>query len=77
MHRLLRLTGDLFRIYATAARDRVDFNLGFIPATFTTPHPEDFDQTYMRALYDVGYGQATQAQGFPWMKAPPNFDPIG
>ena len=69
--------GDLFRIYATAARDRVDFNLGFIPATFTTPHPEDFDQTYMRALYDVGYGQATQAQGFPWMKAPPNFDPIG
>ena len=67
--------GDLYRIYATAARDGVDFNLGFIPATFTTPHPEDFDNNYMRALYDVGYGQA--AQGFPWMKAPPNFDPIG
>ena len=67
--------GDLYRIYATAARDHVDFNLGFIPATFTTPHPEDFDNTYMRALYDVGYGQASQ--GFPWMKAPPNFDPIG
>jgi len=67
--------GDLYRIYATAARDRVDFNLGFIPPTFTTPHAEDFDQTYMRALHDVGYGQA--AQGFQWMKAPPNFDPIG
>ena len=67
--------GDLYRIYATAARDGVDFNLGFIPATFTTPHPEDFDNNYMRALYDVGYGQA--AEGFPWMKAPPNFDPIG
>ena len=67
--------GDLYRIYATAARDGVDFNLGFIPATFTAPHPEDFDNNYMRALYDVGYGQA--AQGFPWLKAPPNFDPIG
>ena len=67
--------GDLYRIYATAARDHVDFNLGFIPATFTTPHPEDFDNAYMRALYDVGYGQA--AQGFPWLKSPPNFDPIG
>lgn len=67
--------GDLFRIYATAERDGVDFNLGFIPPTFSTPHPEDFDQTYMRALYDVGYDLALQ--GFPWMKAPPNFDPIG
>ena len=67
--------GDLFRIYATAERDGVDFNLGFIPPTFTTPHPEDFDQAYMRALYDVGYDLALR--GFPWMKAPPNFDPIG
>ena len=66
--------GDLYRIYATADRDGVDFNLGFIPPTFTTPHPEDFDQTYMRALYDVGYNLAIQ--GFPWMKAPPYFDPI-
>jgi predicted acylesterase/phospholipase RssA len=66
--------GDLFRIYATADRDGVDFNLGFIPSTFTTPHPEDFDQTFMRALYDVGYDLGLQ--GFPWLKAPPNFDPI-
>ena len=66
--------GDLYRIYATADRDGVDFNLGFIPPTFTTPHPEDFDQTYMRALYDVGYNLALQ--GFPWLKAPPNFDPV-
>jgi predicted acylesterase/phospholipase RssA len=66
--------GDIFRIYATADRDGVDFNLGFIPPTFTAPHPEDFDQTYMRALYDVGYDLTLQ--GFPWLKAPPNFDPV-
>jgi predicted acylesterase/phospholipase RssA len=66
--------GDLYRIYATAERDGVDFNLGFIPPTFTTPHPEDFDQTYMRALYDVGYDLAIR--GFPWLKAPPYFDPV-
>jgi predicted acylesterase/phospholipase RssA len=66
--------GDLFRIYATAERDGVDFNLGFIPPTFTTPHPEEFDNAYMRALYDVGYDLALR--GFPWMKAPPNFDPV-
>jgi predicted acylesterase/phospholipase RssA len=66
--------GDLFRIYATAERDGVDFNLAFIPPTFTTPHPEEFDNAYMRALYKVGYDLAIQ--GFPWIKAPPNFDPI-
>ena len=26
--------GDLYRIYATAQRDGVDFNLGFIPSSF-------------------------------------------
>jgi hypothetical protein len=42
--------GDLFRIYATAARDGVDFNLGLIPPTFTTGHLEDFDQTTARTV---------------------------
>jgi predicted acylesterase/phospholipase RssA len=64
--------GDLFRMYAAAQRDRVDFNLGFIPSTFNVPHVEEFDNTYMRALYDVGYEQALG--GFPWLKAPPNYE---
>ena len=66
--------GDLYRIYATAQRDSVDFNLGFIPSTFDEPHPEEFDNTYMRALYDVGYDMALK--GFPWQKLPPGFDPV-
>lgn len=63
--------GDLYRIYATAQRDGVDFNLGFIPSTFNEPHPEEFDNAYMRALYDTGYNMALK--GFPWLKVPPGF----
>jgi hypothetical protein len=65
--------GDLYRIYATSQRDGVDFNLGFIPSTFDEPHKEEFDNTYMRALYDVGYAMALK--GFPWQKLPPGFAP--
>ena len=32
--------GDLYRIYATAQRDGLDYNLTYIPATFNTPHTE-------------------------------------
>jgi predicted patatin/cPLA2 family phospholipase len=63
--------GDLYRIYATAQRDDVDFNLTFIPSTFAFPHKEEFDNEYMRKLYDVGYNFA--AKGSPWAKVPPGF----
>jgi hypothetical protein len=65
--------GDLYRIYATAQRDGVDFNLAFIPSTFDFPHKEEFDNAYMRKLYDVGYNFA--AKGVPWAKVPPGFAP--
>jgi hypothetical protein len=63
--------GDLYRIYATTQRDSVDFNLGFIPASFNLPHKEDFDNEYMRQLYATGYDMALQS--FPWFKVPPGF----
>ena len=63
--------GDTYRIYATAQRDGVDFNLTFIPASFNFPHKEEFDTEYMRALYDVGYDQGVK--GIPWAKVPPGF----
>jgi len=63
--------GDLYRIYATAQRDGVDFNLTFIPSSFNFPHKEEFDNEYMRKLYDVGYGQGRN--GVPWAKSPPGF----
>ncbi len=64
--------GDLYRIYATTQRDGVDFNLAFIPPTFNAPHKEEFDNSYMRALYGLGEDLATK--GYPWVKTPPGFD---
>jgi predicted acylesterase/phospholipase RssA len=67
--------GDLYRIYATAQRDGVEFNLTFIPSSFNFPHKEEFDNEYMRKLYDVGYDQARK--GVPWAKTPPGFSGPG
>lgn len=63
--------GDLYRIYATAQRDGVDYNLAFVPSSFNAPHKEEFDNAYMRELYGVGHDMALK--GFPWLKTPPGF----
>ena len=64
--------GDLYRVYSTTQRDGVDFNLTYIPSTFTVPHTEMFDPAYMKALYDVGLNAAKS--GFQWQKYPPGFE---
>ncbi len=63
--------GDLYRIYATAHRDGVQFNLAFIPSSFQAPHKEEFDTEYMRALYETAYDMGLK--GYPWTHAPPGF----
>jgi predicted acylesterase/phospholipase RssA len=63
--------GDLYRIYATAQRDGIDFNLTYIPSTFMIPHKEDFNTDYMRQLFKKGYDVAVT--GHPWEKSPPGF----
>lgn len=61
--------GDLYRIYSVAQRDHVAYQLAYIPPSFQTPHVEDFDPTYMKALYNLGYEMA--AKGYPWEARPP------
>lgn len=61
--------GDLYRIYATAQRDGVDFNLAAIPAEFSLKSHSPFERRYMRELYDVGYRAGRT--GYRWQKAPP------
>jgi predicted acylesterase/phospholipase RssA len=61
--------GDLYRIYATAQQDGLDYNLAIIPASFNYPHKEEFDTEYMRNLYATGEQMALQ--GYPWLKTPP------
>ena len=61
--------GDLYRIYDVTKRDGTDFNLAYIPASFTVPHTTQFDTAYMRQLYAFGFEQA--AAGYQWAKRPP------
>jgi hypothetical protein len=63
--------GDLYRIYVTTQRDQIDFNLAYIPSSFTTPHTKQFDTSYMRALYQTGYDLG--AKGYSWSKTPPGY----
>ena len=42
---------DLYRMYLVTQRARASFNLAYIGDDFDAEHKEDFDQTYMRALY--------------------------
>jgi hypothetical protein len=65
--------GDLYRIYWTALKDGIDYNLAYVPSSFNVPKKEDFDTEYMRQLFDVGYSMA--AKGYPWQKTPPGIQP--
>ena len=63
--------GDVYKMFAQSQRDDVDFNITSIPADFTEKGKSEFDQAYMRKLYDFGYriGQTQSA----WMKTPPDY----
>ncbi|MGH8592605.1 MAG: patatin-like phospholipase family protein [Gammaproteobacteria bacterium] len=61
--------GDLYKIYALAQRDGIDYNLAYIPKTFDAPHKEAFDTEYMRKLFQTGYDLAVK--GYSWEKTPP------
>jgi len=64
--------GDLYRIYLTTQRDGVDYNLAFIPASFTRELKEPFERAYMTDLFQVGYDMALK--GYPWSKTPPGYE---
>jgi hypothetical protein len=65
--------GDLYRLYAIAQRDGVDFNLACIPEHFDAPHSEEFDTAYMRRLFEFAYSMALN--GYPWQRVPFDFVP--
>jgi hypothetical protein len=64
--------GDLYRIHTTTQRDGIDFNLAYIPSSFTVPHREQFDTNYMQQLFAMGQDMATK--GYPWKKYPPGYE---
>lgn len=65
--------GDLFRIYLTARRDNVAFNLAYIPSTFDAEAVEGFDPEYMTALFDLGFKLGSLPGGYPWATSPPGW----
>jgi hypothetical protein len=65
--------GDLYRMYLTASRDGLDYNLAFIPSDFTLVSKSQFDQAYMTQLFAKGYDAAVK--GYPWQKFPPGYGP--
>jgi hypothetical protein len=65
--------GDLFRLFAFARRDKMDFNLAAIPRDFPPPPQDMFNQEYMNLLFDFAFD--TARKGYPWRKYPILFDP--
>jgi hypothetical protein len=63
--------GDLRRMYSISQRAGASFNLAYIGDDFQHEHKEDFDQAYMRALYNYAYEKAEK--GYPWQHALPGF----
>lgn len=61
--------GDLYKIYMTAQRDGIDFNLAYVPKSFNAAHAEDFESEYMQKLFQTGFDLAVN--GYPWLKTPP------
>ena len=62
---------DVIRIYFTAKRDDIDYQLAYIGSDFSVPHEESFDPAYMKALFQYGYNALTN--GAVWHKEPPLF----
>ena len=65
--------GDLYRLYLLSKRDGIDYNVSWIPSSFTDKLEKPFDPPYMKKLYDVG--RAEMLAGRAWSKVPPGFDP--
>lgn len=60
---------DLVRIWNSAQRDQLDFNMAAIGDDFVEPFIEPFGQVYMRALFENGFAKARA--GYNWAKEPP------
>ena len=61
--------GDLYRLYAIAKRDGIDYNFIDVPADFAYEAKSPFDTKFMSALYEKGY--EIGRSGVSWKKAPP------
>jgi hypothetical protein len=64
--------GDIYRIYLTSQRDKVNFNMAFIPTEIEKKSNKVFDTDYMQELFDYGYKH--MIDGYPWRQTLPGFE---
>jgi hypothetical protein len=55
-------------------RDGIDYNVTWIPESFSERPSEPFERGYMNRLFQVG--RAAIANGAAWSKYPPGFNPV-
>ena len=65
--------GDLYQLYVLARRDGIDYNVTWIPASFTEKLGDPFDRGYMNRLFKVG--RTAIESGSAWSKYPPGYNP--
>jgi hypothetical protein len=62
----------MLRIYETAKRDHVDYNLAYIETDFLMKKREAFDPDYMQALFHHSFEKGRR--GYSWHKMPPIYE---
>jgi predicted acylesterase/phospholipase RssA len=65
--------GDLYQLYLVCQRDHIDYNVTYIPNSFSEKITAPFDRGYMNRLYRVGREQ--MLAGKAWSKYPPGYNP--
>jgi hypothetical protein len=60
---------DVAKLYSLAHRNSIEFNLAYIPPTFTKVAKDAFDVKYMRELFKLGFEQGRT--GAAWSKELP------
>jgi hypothetical protein len=67
--------GDIYQLYVISRRDRLDYNLAYMPAGLKDNSKEAFDKVFMNRLYKVGFKLGRN--GYRWQKAPPSLNISG
>jgi len=64
--------GDMYRMYALATADGLDFNMISVPDDYESEATEMFDPVEMNRLFEIG--RRLIVEGDPWQKVPPGME---
>ena len=64
--------GDIYQLFVTSRRDKLDFNLAYMPPDLKDTSKEAVYRKVMNRLYGIGYKLGRN--GYPWSKKPPSLN---